>query len=130
MTRYQDVPVCDLPRDQPELLSLIGKATALRDQLGKKNKKRKTLDLIIHMRDADPHKVEHNHFVISTLATLRAAIVDTQKGYPPSSRSAEQACLARGEVAVLRRQVPRKVGNLEGNIDSALPADTRLPDRR
>ena len=73
-----DALVCDLPHDHPELLALIGEAAALRGQLGKKNKTRKTLNLIIHVRDANPHMVEHNHFVTSTLATLQAAIMDAK----------------------------------------------------
>ena len=85
-----DVLVRDLPHDHSELLSLIGEAAVLRDQLGKKSKKRKTLNLIIHVRDADPHKVEHNDFVTSTLATLRAAVMDAKKSCPHTSMSAEQ----------------------------------------
>ena len=124
--RYKDFLVCDLPHDHPELLSLIGEAAALRDKLGKNDKKRKTLNLIIHVRDTNPYKMGHNHFVTSTLATLRVAVVDAQKGCPPTGRSAEQAHLARGEAAVLRGQIPQKVGNLAGNIDSALRSDHAL----
>ena len=92
---FDDVLVCDLPRDHRELQALIGEATAIRDQLGKKQKQlRKTLNLMVHVRDADPHKVEHNQFVTSTLAEIRAALVDAKKVCPPTS--AEQAHLARG----------------------------------
>ena len=124
-TELDDVLVCDLPRDHRELQALIGEAIAIRDQLGKKQKQlRKTLNLMVHVRDADPHKVEHNQFVTSTLAEIRAALVDAKKVCPPTS--AEQAHLARGEAAVLRGQLPRKVGNVAGNIDRALRADHAL----
>ena len=124
-TELDDVLVWDLPRDHRELQALIGEAIAIRDQLGKKQKQlRKTLNLMVHVRDADPHKVEHNQFVTSTLAEIRAALVDAKKVCPPTS--AEQAHLARGEAAVLRGQLPRKVGNVAGNIDRALRADHAL----
>ena len=124
--RYHDVMVCDLAHDHPELLLLIGMAAELRDQPSKKNKTRETLNLIIHVRDADPHKVEQNHFMTSTLVTIRAAIVDAQNGCLPTSRIDKEAHLARGKAAVLHEQVPRKVGNLAGNISSDLPADHAL----
>ena len=67
-----DLLICDLPHDHPEFLSLVG------EEPGMKKQTRKTLNLIIHVRDANPHKVEHNHFVTSTLAAVRAAVMDAK----------------------------------------------------
>lgn len=125
-----DVLICNLSRDHHELLTLIGEATLLRNHLGNTNTKKKkslwrTLNLIIHVRDADPHKVDHNHFVSATLAALRAALADVKKDRPPTGKSAEQAYLA-GEAAVLREQIPRQVGNLAGNIAGAVPHEFEL----